>query len=132
MKTIDKVALIHIEGRKVLFTLSKGKNLYYSPGGKREPGESDEQTLVREIKEELSVDIDPKTMKFCGTFAAQADKKPEGTVAKITCYTARFRGEPKPSSEIEKLVWLTSNDMEKVPPTGKLILADLKEKGLID
>jgi 8-oxo-dGTP pyrophosphatase MutT (NUDIX family) len=36
-------------------TKSKGKTKYYIPGGKRENGESDEQTLIREIAEELSV-----------------------------------------------------------------------------
>jgi 8-oxo-dGTP pyrophosphatase MutT (NUDIX family) len=39
--------------REILSTKSKGK--YYIPGGKRENGESDEQTLIREIAEELSV-----------------------------------------------------------------------------
>ena len=129
---IDKIALIFIQDKKVLFTLTKGKNLFYSPGGKREPGESDEQTLIREIREELSVDIEPKTIRYYGTFRTKAHERPEGTDAKITCFTAKFHGKLKPSSEVEKIAWLTSEDMEKVPPTGRLILADLKEKGMID
>lgn len=57
MKEIDKVALIILENGKILSTKSKGKNKYYIPGGKRENHETDHQTLIREIKEELSVDI---------------------------------------------------------------------------
>jgi 8-oxo-dGTP diphosphatase len=128
---IDKVALIHIKNKKVLFTLEKGKDKFYSAGGKREKGESDEETLIREIKEELSVDIDPKTIAYFGTFRGRHYEKPEISV-KIACYTAKFFGKPKPSSEIERIAWLDSKDMEKVPPTGKLILKDLKKKGLID
>jgi 8-oxo-dGTP pyrophosphatase MutT (NUDIX family) len=43
MKEIDKIA-IEIQQGKILSTKSKGKK-YYIPGGKRESGESDEQTL---------------------------------------------------------------------------------------
>ena len=78
MKKIDKVALIYVKDGKVLTTLSKGKDTYYMPGGKRELGESDNETLIREIKEELSVDVIEDTIKFYGTFEAQAEGKAEG------------------------------------------------------
>jgi len=51
---------------------------------------------------------------------------------RITCYGAKLKSEPVPSTEIEELAWFTSKDMEKTSATGKLILADLKGKGLID
>ena len=38
---IDKIALLYIKGGKVLSSLSKGKDKYYFPGGKREAGETD-------------------------------------------------------------------------------------------
>jgi 8-oxo-dGTP pyrophosphatase MutT (NUDIX family) len=37
----------------ILSTRSRDKDVYYLPGGKRELGETDVQTLVREIREEL-------------------------------------------------------------------------------
>lgn len=70
MTEMDKVALIEIRNRKILSTRSKGKSKYYIPGGKRVNNETDEQTLVREIKEELSVDIVPGSLKYVGTFRA--------------------------------------------------------------
>ncbi len=49
--TIDKIAWIHLEDGKILSTRSRGKDVYYIPGGKREPGETDVDTLTREIDE---------------------------------------------------------------------------------
>ena len=132
MKYIDKIAWIYIKDRKILSTLSKGKDTFYIPGGKRENLESDIETLIREIKEELSVDINPSTIKLFGVFEAQAHGKAEGIIVKMTCYTADYIGELKASSEIDKFVWLTTKDMESISPVDKLIFADLKNKNLID
>ena len=80
---IDKIALIKIKNGQVLSTRSKGKNKYYFPGGKREVGESDEQTLIREKREELSVEIIPDSYKYIGTFKAQADGMKDGILVKM-------------------------------------------------
>lgn|SRR3989338_347551 len=129
---IDKLAFIFVKDRKVMSTVSKGKDTYYIPGGKRETGESDEQALIREIKEELSVDIIPQSIKKYGIFKAQAHGKAEGIMVKMTCYTAEFEGEMKPSAEVERIVWITSKDGERSSPVDRLILDDLKRKNLID
>ena len=76
---IDKIAFIYIMERRVLAIVSKGRDVFYMPGGKRERGETDEQTLIREIEEELSVGIIPQSIRYYGTFKAQAHAKPEGT-----------------------------------------------------
>ena len=131
MAVIDKVAFIYIKDGKILSTLSKGKDKYYIPGGKREENETDIQTLVREIKEELSVDIIEDSARFYGVFDAQAHGKAEGTLVKMTCYTADFIGQLQADSEIAEIVWLTTEDIDNVSPVDKLIFTDLKEKGLL-
>ena len=132
MNIIDKIAYIYIKDRKILSTLSKGKDTYYIPGGKREGNESDFETLIREIKEELSVDINSSTIKLYGIFEAQAHGKAEGIIVKMTCYTADYIGELKAASEIDKIVWLTTADIDSISPVDKLIFTDLKTKNLID
>jgi len=132
MPTIDKLTWIEIQDRKVLYVRSKGKDLFYSPGGKREDGESDEQALVRELKEELNIRLLPETAKYLNTFKAQAHGKPEGVMVEIKCYTGSFEGELKPSSEVEELAWFTSNDKDRTSITGKLILDWLAENDFID
>lgn len=129
---IDKLAFIYIKNRQVLMTLSKGKDTYYIPGGKREGSETDLQALTREVKEELSVKIIPKSVKHYGTFEAQAHGRAEGIIVRMTCYRAEFEGVLKPSSEIQDLAYYTYAQREIVGPVDKLIFDDLKEKDLID
>ena len=132
MNLIDKVALIYLKDGKILSTLVEGKNTYYLPGGKREGNETDAETLVRECKEEMTVDIKVDTMKYYGTFEAQAHGKAEGVIVKMTCYTAEFEGELVPSAEVEKLIWLDYNDLDKISPVDQFIFEDLYQKGLIN
>jgi 8-oxo-dGTP diphosphatase len=129
---IDKLAYIYIKERKILVTLSKGKDKWYIPGGKREGNESDEEALIREVKEELSVDLIPKTIKYYGTFEAQAHGKPEGTIVRMTCYIADFSGKLQPSSEIEKINFFNFTQKELTSLVDHLIFDHLKSKNLIE
>lgn len=129
---IDKLAWLFVQNRKVLFLRSKGKTQFFTPGGKREGKESDQEALIREIREELSVDLVPETISYITTFSAQAAGHPEGVFVESKCYAAEYRGTLAPSSEIEELRWFTSADTEGLTPMGVLILAFLKERGLID
>lgn len=63
MKQIEVVAAIIIKDKKILCVQRKESKLpyiskkYEFPGGKMEPGETREETIIREIKEELAIDI---------------------------------------------------------------------------
>src|SRR5262245_13587526 len=107
MQFIDKVAWVHIEKGRVLSTRSRGKDVYYLPGGKRESGESDEACLRREISEELAVEIRPETLSKWGTFEAQAHGQADGVPIRMVCYEAAYTGELRASSEIAEFVWLS-------------------------
>lgn len=131
MKEIDKIAFIYLKDGKILSTLSKGKDTYYIPGGKRIEGETDNETLIRECKEELTIDIIENTIKYYGTFEAQAHGKAEGILVKMTCYMADFNGEIKADSEIQEVRWLGYNDLDKISPVDKLIFKDLYDKNLL-
>ncbi len=126
---IDKIALIKIKDGQILSTRSKGKKVYYLPGGKREADETDEQTLIREIREELSVEIVPDSYKYIGTFKAQSDGMKEGVIVKMTCYSADFVGSLKLSNEIEEIKWLNYSDINSVSAVDKVIFDFLKDKG---
>ena len=131
MNEVDKIAFIHIVDGKILSTRTKGRHKFYIPCGKRELGETDEQTLVREIKEELAVHIIRETISYLGTFKAQSDGATEGVIVKMTCYTAEYNGNLKASSEIEELRWLDTSDLDIISEVDKKIFAFLKTEGLL-
>jgi 8-oxo-dGTP diphosphatase len=131
-KIIDKIAWIYTKDGKILSTLSRGKSVFYIPGGKREENETDEQTLVREIKEELDVDIVLDTVKYLGVYEAQSDGAEEGVKVKMTSYISDYVGELKASSEIERFEWLSMSDIKKVSAVDKIIYLDLFNRGLIE
>ena len=60
MKTIEVVAAIIHQGEKILATqrgYGEWKGMWEFPGGKMEAGETEEEAIVREIREELNVGI---------------------------------------------------------------------------
>lgn len=134
MKVIDKIALIDIQNDKVgrrsaLSTRSKGKSVFYFPGGKRESGETDVQALIREIREELSVELQEESLTYIGTFEAQADGHESGIIVRMTCYSGKYFGTLKPASEIAEMAWLTYSDKNKISAVDKIIFDWLKTNG---
>ena len=113
-------------------TRSKGKNKFYIPGGKREAGESDEAALLREIKEELTIDLKPATIEFIGNFQAQADSHPAGIQVLMQCYTADYEGVIKVAAEIAEVIWLSYADRDKVSPVDQLIFDYFLEEDLLE
>ncbi|MGL4632724.1 MAG: NUDIX hydrolase [Leadbetterella sp.] len=126
---IDKLAWIEIKNNSILMAKSLGKDIFYIPGGKRELGETDQQALCREIQEELNVALDINSLQFIGVFEAQAHGHPDGVIVKMTCYSADYTGELKPTSEIEELAWYTHADKDKVGPVDQIIFDYLFGEG---
>ena len=132
MKDIDKLAWLCIKDKRLLVARSKNNDAYYIPGGKRELGERDHDALIREVKEELSVNLIPSTIRSAGIFSAQAHGKPEGQLVKMTCYQAEFTGEIRADSEIEEVQWFNYDDKERCSLVTQIIMGQLKLDGLIE
>ena len=126
---IDTVAWVRAEGGRVLCARPRGKDVFFIPGGKREGQESDLETLLREIREELTVLLDPGTAAHIGTYQAGGPDLPGGAVVRMSCYTAEYRGTLAPSSEIEELAWFGYADRDRVPPVHQLLFDDLRAVG---
>lgn len=131
---IRKSGGVIVRDRKFLVTRAHGKDIFVAPGGKLEPGETAEQALVREMMEELQVEVNPDTFEELGTFYAQAagneDKKLEMKVFIIHDFT----GELTASSEVEEMKWI--NTQTTGIPLGSIFGHDvmplLKERDFID
>jgi ADP-ribose pyrophosphatase YjhB (NUDIX family) len=129
---IDSLGLIYVENKKLLVALSKGKKAWYLPGGKREQGESDIEALSREVQEEMSVKLVPESVRYYGVVEAQAHGYQEGTIVRMTCYTANITGELKPGREIAELRFISASEKHMAAPAVQTILQELRIKGFID
>ena len=125
---VEKVAWVHIVDRRLLVGRNRGRTLFYLPGGMREPGETDSQTLVREIDEELQAVIDPATMQHVHTAEIPPGHPAHGPFRMI-CYSADHRGELVPSREIAEKAWFRHEDRNRVSVVDALVLDALHETG---
>ncbi|EKD42922.1 MAG: dCMP deaminase [uncultured bacterium] len=104
MPVIHKIAALVIENDRLLLVRKEGRDIWTSLGGKPEIGETEEQALLREIKEELGCEaqIDRKI----GDFMALAVFDP-GSEVKLSTYLVKLQGEAKISDhEIVELIFI--------------------------
>jgi 8-oxo-dGTP pyrophosphatase MutT (NUDIX family) len=124
---VEKVAWVLVRAGRLLVARNHGRDLFYLPGGRREPGETDSETLVREVREELGVAIDPSTMRLVAEVTAPRDGSP-GEVT-MTCYTADHHGQPAAANEIAELAWITAADRGRVTVAEHRVLDHLVASG---
>ncbi len=129
-RLIDTVAWVLIEDGRILCARPQGKDGFYIPGGKREGAETDLQTLVREIDEELTVALLPESVRHVGTYEAELSGAAMGSV-RMACYTAEYAGTLAPSSKIAELAWFGYSQRADVPPVDQLLFDDLVVRGLL-
>lgn len=127
---VDKIGWVQIVDRRLLVGRNRNAQRFYLPGGGREPGETDVQTLVREVSEELGVRLNPGTASHVGTYVAARDNSPDELI--VVAYTAEHQGEPTPSAEVVELAWVTSADGDVVTDAERQLMETLAERNLID
>ena len=107
-------ALVDADGRVLLAQRPEGKQLaglWEFPGGKVEPGETPEETVVRELKEELGIETKVACLAPL-TFASHAYETFTLLMPLFVC--RRFWGIPQPQ-EGQILKWVRPNKMRDYP-----------------
>ena len=132
---IFKASGIIIVDRQVLVERSVGKEYFIHPGGRIEPGETAKQAVVRELKEEFTIDVDEADLEEFDHNTAPAANSPEVLVHMDVFLVKKWRGTITPDSEVEEIRWLTS-DVPKDIKIGSIMehetIPKLKAVGLID
>jgi 8-oxo-dGTP diphosphatase len=107
-------ALADGEGRVLLQRRSPGRamaGLWEFPGGKVEPGERPEAALVRELAEELGIEVEIAALAP----AAFASADNGGRHMLLLLYLCReWRGEPRPLDAAE-LAWVRPEEVTSLP-----------------
>ncbi|KDE19639.1 DNA mismatch repair protein MutT [Acetobacter aceti 1023] len=99
-------ALLMSPARNILLVRKQGTRFFMQPGGKRERGETAEQTLEREIQEELSLKITVDAQNYIGRFQAPAANEPHHVIEAELFQLFIQSEHVSPAAEIEQIVWI--------------------------
>lgn len=119
------IALIR-DGRRFLISQRCDEDSFGSkwefPGGKKDGGETFEQCVAREVKEEVGVDVAVR-----GKYMEIRRRYHQRIIWLNFFLCEALRGEPKPV-ECQKVEWADVNDLEKYdfPPANERVIKKLK------
>ncbi len=111
MKHVEVVAAIIRKGDKIFATqrgYGEWKDWWEFPGGKMEVGETPEEALVREIREELSAEIS------VDEFLCTVEYDYPAFHLKMHCYLCSLVTEALHLNEHEAAKWLTKDELNSV------------------
>ncbi|MCC2625989.1 MAG: hypothetical protein K0R14_1862 [Burkholderiales bacterium] len=113
---IKCAGLVHLDStkNKILLVRVRDNELFYLAGGKIEDDETPEQTLIRELAEELNVEVISESIKHVVTITAPA--YPQNDIVQLFCYTAKWIGEINIQAEISALEYIPLTDIKKMAP----------------
>ncbi|WP_428484444.1 bifunctional GNAT family N-acetyltransferase/(deoxy)nucleoside triphosphate pyrophosphohydrolase [Rhodopila sp.] len=121
-------ALVDLDGRVLLARRPEGKKmagLWEFPGGKLNPGETPEAGLIRELKEEIGIDV---TAACLAPFAF-ASHTYEGFHLLMPLFVCRrWKGIPRPR-ENQTLAWVRAAKLTEyeMPPADKPLIPLLRD-----
>ena len=127
MKQIEVVAAVIFDAQGRIFATQRGygewKDWWEFPGGKIEPGETPQQALKREIREELDAEIE------VGELIRTIDYNYPQFHLTMHCFLCRLEGEVK-LLEHEAAKWLAPDELHSVKwlPADEEIIEELKHQ----
>lgn len=128
MLLVVACALVDIDGRVLLARRPEGKKmagLWEFPGGKLNPGETPEAALIRELKEELGIDV---TAACLAPFAFASHDYDSFHLLMPLFICRRWKGTPT-SREGQTLAWVRANKLTdyEMPPADKPLIPLLRD-----
>lgn len=112
---VSAVVIRDAQGR-LLTVRKRGTDKFIQPGGKPEPGETDRQTALREVKEEVGLDLDPSKLELVGIYTQNAANEADHTIeGHLFEYMERVDAEVEVAAEIEEMRWLDFSEGVELP-----------------
>lgn len=120
---VSAVVLTDNEGR-VLLVRKRGTRALFNPGGKPERGESPVACAVREVAEELQIELDPARLVSLGRLRASAANEADAVVvADVFLAPDPLDRQPIPRAEIAEAVFVDPSRPE--PHWAPLFTAEI-------
>ncbi len=121
-------AMVDAQGRVLLAQRPEGKSLaglWEFPGGKVEAGESPEAALIRELHEELEVQVEADAL---APFVFASHAYQDFHLLMPLYIVKTWRGEPKPL-QAQALAWVGPNELRQypMPPADEPLIDPLAE-----
>lgn len=113
-------ACLFDDAGRLLLVRKRGTQAFMLPGGKLEPGESPRSALLRELHEELDLQMDDATLQPLGRFQAPAANEP-GLHIDADVFFARLPYPVQAAAELEELAWHAA-DAPDVSPLAPLLI----------
>ncbi len=108
MRTIHIAAALILRGSdETLLVRKHGTAVFMQPGGKIEDGERAGAALLRELKEEIGLVVEPERLLYFGHFEAMAANEPGHRVVAEVFRLETSVGNPQPTAEIEEIRWVS-------------------------
>ncbi|MEU1746585.1 NUDIX hydrolase [Micromonospora arida] len=106
-RAIQKVGAAILNGRNILVVRKKRQESdhYIMPGGRMEEGETQRETLTRELREELGVKV--RSFEYIGSYSDIAVF--EGDPLIIHAYQVEIEGEITPLAELGECRWIDAH-----------------------
>jgi 8-oxo-dGTP pyrophosphatase MutT (NUDIX family) len=121
MSTLVTAGWISVRDGRLLAVRTYGRDAFYLPGGKIEAGESPEQGLVREVREELQLELQPDTLSPVAVVDDDAHGLP-GIRLRMHCYSGTALGGIRAAREIAEYAWLGHRDAGRCAPALRQVL----------
>ncbi|MBL6952928.1 MAG: (deoxy)nucleoside triphosphate pyrophosphohydrolase [Alphaproteobacteria bacterium] len=128
MLLVTAAALVDIDGRVLVQQRPEGKamaGLWEFPGGKVEAGENLEQSLIRELREELDIDVTEACLAPF-TFASHAYEDFQLVMPLFVCRVWKGTLRPREGQAIKWLRPVRMTDLP-MPPADRPLVAMLRD-----
>ena len=115
LNTLPTAGLIIVHYRALLLAYSNNKQAWYLPGGKIDAGETAKQALLREIHEELVLDLDAEQVHFYTHISAPAYEEIPAVMMAQDCFRCELGGAiPQAQAEIGAVRYFTLAEFQQL------------------
>jgi 8-oxo-dGTP pyrophosphatase MutT (NUDIX family) len=117
--TLRCACLVATREDRLLLVRVRDNALWYLPGGKIEPAELPEETLTRELFEELGIVVDADSVRHLYSVRGPAYGR-SGEV-ELVCFAAQWENDPRARGEVAEVAWIPTGQLDRFAPAVRTL-----------